>query len=242
MVAAELAIVLCDALISEYGWISIGAAQRLFNITREDGIPNFFSSFQMLTVGAVILLITLVVREKTRGTSTKLVWGWAVICALFFYMGFDDATTLHERAGSIFSALVTNSDGDPNPGFFGQMYDSFPSYAWQLVLGPVVAICGLFVVVFLMRQLPTLQLKVLVLIAFGMFALAMGMDFVEGMDSQFTYDVADFFSTFPERAVHFSKSIEEFIEMAATTIFLFVFLKTLFSFTPLVTFEFDQPQ
>ena len=89
-------------------------------------------------------------------------------------------------------------------------------------------------------------MKVLMLVAFGLFAMAIGMDFIEGIDEGFENDVmvrvADYFSTFPSRAVHFSKSIEEFLEMAGTTVFLFVFLKTLMSATPSIKFDFGQQQ
>ena len=107
LVTVEIAIVMLDALVTELGWVPIGAARRLFNITCEDGAANFFSSFQMLAVAAVLLLITLVIRGQNQGSRPKLVWGWALITALFFYMGVDDATKLHERMGTIFSELVT---------------------------------------------------------------------------------------------------------------------------------------
>ena len=162
-----------------------------------------------------------------------------MVCALFFYMGVDDATKLHERLGSLFRELVTNSDGGPGAGFLGQLFDVFPSYSWQFVLGPFAAAAGLFVVVFLMRQLPTPRLKMLMLLGIGLFVVAVGMDFVEGMDNNIMVEVADLFSTFPGRAVHFSKSLEEFLEMAGTTIFLYVFLKTLMSSTRSMTFEFE---
>ena len=61
----------------------------------------------------------------------------------------------------------------------------------------------------------------------------------DGVANGIMIRVADVFSTFPDRAVHFSKSIEEFLEMAGTTIFLFVFLKTLMHTTPSMTFEFN---
>lgn len=238
LVTAEIAIVMFDALVNELGWVPIGAAQRFFNITREDGLPNFFSSFQMLALSAVLLLITLVTRGQNQGARSKLVWGWGLITALFFYMGVDDATKLHERMGTIFSELVTGSEGSPNPGLLGQLYDVFPSYTWQLVLGPVVAVAGLFVIIFLLRQLPALHLKLLICAAMGLFIIAVGMDFIEGMENGFMVRVADVFSTSTARAVHFSKSIEEFLEMVGTTIFLFVFLKTLMGAAPSITFEF----
>ena len=239
LVTAEIAIVMLDALVTELGWIPVGAVRRFFNITREDGIPNFFSSFQMLGVGVVLLLITLVVSRQNQGPRSKLVWGWGLVTGLFFYMGVDDATKLHERLGTIFSELVTGGGDQPDPGLLRQLYDVFPSYTWQLIFGPIVVASGLFVVVFLMRQLPALYLKLLVCAALGLFAIAMGMDFVEGMENGVMTSVADVFSTFPDRAVHFSKSIEESLEMAGTTIFLFVFLKTLMHTTPSISFEFS---
>ena len=90
-----------------------------------------------------------------------------------------------------------------------------------------------------MRQLPALYLKLLVCSAMGLFAIAMGMDFVEGTAKATMVGVADVFSTFPDRAIHFFKSIEEFLEIAGTTISLFVFLKTLMHITPSISFEFS---
>ena len=214
---------------SESGWVSIGAARRLFNITREDAIPNFFSSVQLLAVGAVLLLITLVVRAQSRGSGSKVVWGWGLLAGLFIYMGVDDATKLHERIGSIFKALVTDSGGEAHGHVLARLYDVFPSYSWQFVFAPVVVAMGLFLVVFLLRQLPTLRLKGLIGMAIGLFIVATAMDFIEGMDNDFFDEVAELFSTTTGHAVHYSKSIEEFFEMAGTTIFLFVFLKKLVS-------------
>ena len=54
--------------------------------------------------------------------------------------------------------------------------------------------------------------------------------------------LADVFSTDISRAEHFLKSVEEFLEMVGTTIFLFVFLKTLMNATPSITFEFKRQE
>lgn len=240
LLAIEIAIVLLDAFISEFDWIDIGAAQRLVNITREDGIPNFFSSFQALAVGFVLLLITLVVRGQSRGSKPKLVLGWGVVTGAFIYMGIDDATKLHERLGSIYTALVTDSAGEPKAGLLGGVYEMFPSYSWQLVFGPLLVALGVFLVVFLLKQVPTQRLKVLILVALGMFAVAVATDFVEGLNNELPDRIADLFSTTSQHVIHFSKSVEELLEMVATTTFLYVFLSTLMSLTPSLTFEFNR--
>ena len=71
LLAVAAFIVLLDALISEFEWVSIGAAQRFLNITREDGIANFFSSFQMLAVGFVLVMITVVVRSRSGESGVE---------------------------------------------------------------------------------------------------------------------------------------------------------------------------
>ena len=73
LLTVEIAILMLDALVTELGWIPIGAARRFFNITREDGIPNFFSCLQLLSGGVVLLLITLVVSRQNRGSRSRVV-------------------------------------------------------------------------------------------------------------------------------------------------------------------------
>jgi hypothetical protein len=236
LVAIELALVLLDAVVSEYRLSGIGAGRRLFDITREDGIPNFFSSIQLLGVGGVLLLITIVVRGLAQGANSKAVWGWRLVTGLFLFLGFDDGTKLHERIGSIFDALATDDAGEPLTGLFGSLYSVWPTYSWQLVLGPVFAVFGVFLIVFLYRELPSLRLKYLTLLAIGLFGIAEALDFIEGMDTGVFERVADIFDTETRRAVHFAKSIEEFLEMLATTVFLFVFLEKLMSLTSSITF------
>ena len=193
----------------------------------------------MLVTGGVLLLITLVVRRQSSGSS-KTALGWGVVTGLFLFTGFDDATKLHEIIGSIFRALVTNSTGEGEAHLLGRLYDAFPSYTWQLVVGPFAVVVGVFVLLFLLKQLPSLEMRALILTAAGLLMMAQAMDFIEGMDSDLPGRVADYFSTFPERVVHFSKSIEEYLEMLGTTTFFYVFLKTLTSLTSSLTFQFQQ--
>ena len=239
LILIEVLLVLLDAVISEFEYVNIGAAQRLFNITREDGIPNFFSSFQMLATGSVLLLITMVVRRQSYGSGSRVTLGWGVVAGLFLFTGFDDATKLHERLGAIFRTLVTDSSGQAEAHLLGRLYDAFPSYTWQLVVGPFAVLLGVFALLFLLKQLPALDMRALVLAAAGLLIMAQAMDFIEGMDNDFPVRIADVFSTFPGRVVHFSKSIEEFWEMLSTTTFLYVFLRQLTTLTSSLTFEFN---
>jgi len=125
----------------------------------------------------------------------------------------------------VFKAAGSDSSCDPQSGLLGGLYGLYPSYTWQLLLGPVFAALGVFIIWFLLRELPSLRLKVLTMAAIGLFGLAFALDFIEGMNSDPLDRVASILTMEPRRLVHFSKSTEEFMEMLATTSFPFVFLK-----------------
>ena len=175
--------------------------------------------------------------------NSKLFVGWAVVAGFFLLIGIDDAIKLHERIGSIYSALVTDDSGEPTAGILGTLNDKFPSYTWQLVVAPVYAALGVFTFVFLFRQLQYTQWRALLVLAVGLFFMAQAMDFIEGLGNEIPEDLGDFFfNTSSDRVVHFSKSIEEFFEMAGTTVFLYVFLRKLHSLTLSITFQVTAPK
>ena len=88
LISVEIGLVALDALVSEYDLISIGAAQRLVNITREDGIPNFFSSFQMVLVATVVLMIALVARQQMASRKSWVPLGWGILTGFFYFIAF----------------------------------------------------------------------------------------------------------------------------------------------------------
>ena len=142
-----------------------------------------------MAVGFVLLLITLVVRGQARGGSSKLVAGWAFLTFMFFFLGVDDGTKLHERLGTLFNDAVTNS-ADEGIGPLGTLNDWFPSYSWQVIVGPFYVAAGLFLIVFLSRQLNDPRLWGLTALAVALFAVAQLMDFVEGQDNDVFVHVA----------------------------------------------------
>jgi hypothetical protein len=130
----------------------------------------------------------------------------------------------------------------------------FPSYYWQLTLGPIFGIMGIFIFLFLWFQLDDTTSRLLTVAALGCLAIAVGMDFIEGLDRGHRWNVYTWISNdfdvetwkkarhfneleawtqkrFGESAYdtlrHFSKSIEETLEMFANSIFWFMFLRHL---------------
>jgi hypothetical protein len=87
---------------------------------------------------------------------------------------------------------------------------------------------GIFIVWFLWKALEPHRLWYWFLVGMSLYAVAIGLDFVEGLDSDPYEGIAGFFFTEEYRIKHLSKTLEEFLEMLGTTIFLIVFLRNIF--------------
>lgn len=195
----------------------------MVNITREDSLGTWFSSTQTLFVGIILMLIAYAVYKLKYKKST--VWGWAILAFFFTYMGIDDAIVFHERVGSAMKREFVSY-------FQSSQYTSggggwFPSYSWQLFFGPFFTAMGIFILVFLWKQLKHERLFHYVFFALGCYVIAVAMDFVEGLKHHPYYILADFLSCREATVFHLSKLIEELFEMFGTTLFLIAFLNKL---------------
>jgi len=240
-IAVEVLLVLLDYHVNFSHATEIGALRRLTNITREDSLASWFGTTQTLLVALTLWLTYLCVRG--RGGPRWRSPGWLVLALFFSFMTIDDGSQLHERFGTVFDTVF---GGDPDPGgtvaLGTRLLDAFPSYAWQIVVLPFFVALGGFVAVFLWRELPRRRARVLVFLALTCFAVAVGLDFFEGLSSDHPWNVytriteaVDFGDStefrFRRSAYdtlgHFSKSIEEFLEMLGNTLLWVVFLRHL---------------
>ncbi len=239
-VAVELLLVIFDYHVNYGGLTRLGALRRLANITREDSLASWVGTTQTSLVALTVWWIWLVVCRTAAARWRRI--GWLVVAAFFTLMAVDDGAMLHERAGTVFSELnSSDSAAGPATGLVGSS-EAFPSYAWQLVALPLFVALGAFILVFLWRALPSSSLRWLVLVALTCFAVAVALDFVEGLDDDHPWNLhahltaAVDFGDYTEyrfghdafdTVVHFSKSLEEFLEMLGNTLLWYVFLRTL---------------
>lgn len=217
-VTLEILVVLLDVFVNHLAWVPVRSIQRMVNIAREDSLGRWLSSTQMLVVGAVLVLIGLAVRSEGGRFGARGV-GWLVLAAFFFYMGIDDAIKFHERVGTAFKVLARPESGDSAAGL-----GFFPSYTWQLVFGPFFAAMGCFIIWFVWRELRHTRYLGYVVMAVGFYVLAVMLDFIEGLDRPPYKIIAEWLSTSWKSIRHFSKVIEEFLEMFGTTWFLMAFM------------------
>ena len=226
-----LFLALADVFLNFYEWIDSRAIQRLVNITKDDGLPNWFSSIQLLAIAIVLWIIMFVllyskpnlIRKKTE----KLGWG---LSSLFFsYMAVDDGTKMHERVGTAFRNSI-EARHEYNPGFISNLFEIFPSYGWQFVFIPIFGFTAIFILLFLFNNLKTKRQFILVFLGFVCYAISVFIDFFEGMEEEGIYDgIMLFFDTDLYGFGHFTRLIEEVFEMVGNTFFMFAFTQQLIS-------------
>ena len=179
--------------------------RRSFDIAREESLGTWVSiSLSLLTgltAGAVCAHLTI------RG-ALKPAIGWAIVALFFVYVTFDDAAKFHERLGTAVRLKYeywTDSS----------LESWFPSWGWQLFVAPLFVGMGIYLLYFLWTAVSS-SLRLLLIAGFGLFGIAVAMDFVEGilfLDG--------------DKALHLMRLVEEMLEMFGTTVFLYVFLSTL---------------
>ena len=233
----EVVFVLLDYHVNYGRLVDVGAIRRMTNIAREDGLASWFGTTQTLFVALTAWGLLLLARASHAPLWRRA--GWSLVAVMFTYMAVDDGAQLHERFGTL-SSVLNDSGGS-------SVLTAFPSFAWQVLFVPVFGIFGLLLALFLWRELHNRAAFVLVLSALACLAVAVGLDFIEGLDDDHPWnlytwivervDLADFttarFRQTPyDTLEHFSRSLEEFLEMLANTFLWVTFLKHVPSVAP----------
>ncbi len=174
------------------------------NITYETNIPTMFSFLISFFTGVTSLLIF---KENKK-------FGWIIVGIFFIYLGIDDALQIHEYLGSYLGDIF--------------LENGFISYYWQVFFMPFFALVGLYIFFFLLftfREKECIKCIIAIFIGFGCYALAVGLDYYEGLDPDFSYilDQTDYFSY--RDITHILRAIEEAIEMFGATLILSAILK-----------------
>ncbi len=225
----EIFLFLIDAVVNYGRLTEISALRGLCNIAREDGLASWFMTTQTFMTGLTLWLIFLV--SKKSSMPKKTIAGWCILAIFFTYMAVDDGAQIHERLGSTFEAIYNVESSQGTSSSWGtQILEIYPSYPWQLLFVPFLAAIGLFMLLFLWRELSERSAKVLIVVAIICLAAAVCLDFLEGLDDNnhalnlyaWTGDQVNLNLT---AIRHFSKSLEEFIEMLGMTIFFVTFIK-----------------
>ena len=212
-ISVELGIALLDFFLNYLQWLPIRSLRKIVNITREDGIGNWFTSTQTLAIAVLLFVIWYVERgwAKAGNTDIRQTNGWGILGCCFTYLALDDATKMHERLGTAGEILAEEHNASG-------VFDWFQSYSWHIVVLPVLCIMGLYILWFLWKQLQDKTSRMLMIAAFAVLAFAILMDYFEGLD-------LPAYSSYS--AKHMMKLVEETLEMFGMTLFLVTFCRHL---------------
>jgi hypothetical protein len=233
----ELPFVLLDYHVTFGRMTDIGAVRRMTNIARKGGIASWFGTTQTLLMGLTALAIALAVRAQgAPRAQAGLDRG-----GRFLHLHGDRRRRAVARGARLSFPILGEADG-------WSALDLFPSYAWQLFTSPVFVAVGLGIAAFLWRELPHRVGVGLVFAAFSCLALAIGLDFFEGLDPDHPWNLHEAVGSRPaidawaldrfdvagyDALDHFPHSLVELLEMFGMTLFWGAFLRHLAA----VTFE-----
>ena len=178
------------------------------NITKEKNVPTFFSFLIMILIGIVYFFIY---KDRKK-------YYWLIISIFFFYLGFDDMFKIHENVGSDVGHSVVE-DG---------LNKEFATYYWQAVFMPMFALFGLIIVYITSKAFWDISCKkciVMLFAGYGLYAVAIGMDFYEGMDTDLFWLLEIFETLDYDDIVDLMRATEEAIEMLGGTLILASLLK-----------------
>jgi hypothetical protein len=209
----NLLILLADIFLNHHNYIHFTSLRRFFNMTREDGLGNWFSSTLNLFTALTLWAIAICKAHEPQVPRSTL-YGWRYLACFYTYLAVDDATKFHERLATAFNDLMSSST----------LLDAFPSYLWQLLLMPFLAGTALYMMWFLWRELRGRKYFIIVILALGTYTFAEALDFIEGMKSHPLETWAIAIGISAEHLIHYFKATEEFLENVGTLFFLSLFL------------------
>lgn len=188
-------------------WFPSRIVARSFDISREESVGTWLSSNIALLVG---LFAAAVFLHSRKHDPRAIAWGWALVALFFLYVSIDDAAKLHERLGT---AIRVKYEATTDT----TLDTWFPSWGWQIFVAPVFVAYGCYMLWFLWRAVEPANHR-WVLLAFGLFGVAVLLDFVEGMELAWLEG---------DDALHLLQLTEETLEMLGTTAFLYVMMSSL---------------
>jgi len=186
----------------------------LSNVLLENSVGTWFSVVLNAAAGIAAFSVALCCRKAGMGRWVSR--GWSAIALFFLYVSLDDHLVLHERlSGAIVRAVQKFQLAD-------QL--QFLTYKWIYVFVPLFALFGLFMLVFLFRELGRWRYRLVMVLAFGFWVLAVGLDAWEG--AGLPYEAAKEMTGLAKvKFRHAVMLAEEMMELLGSTLFLYLFLR-----------------
>lgn len=195
----------------------VGQKFDIINLDQEGNLTAWYSSAKLLALSALCLMIWSTERLLKATKQWKLTVLWLLVAAVFLGLSMDETASIHERLARFvmqesyvgLDIRETVLDGDSTKD----------SFAWVLILLPVIVTVAVFFLIFFYSRLYRNRTGyVPALIALTMFLIAVGME----ATVYFTPSMADWDSSMLAK-YKLGIAMEETAEIMGSTLFLIAF-------------------
>ena len=202
-------LVVCDSVLTFHDVTGYYVFYRVFDMTREESIPNWYASILLFCIGLTSLLIYAVQRAKgVRGSDVS---PWLFFSGFFTFLSMDDGAKIHERLGSFFRDLT--EDGDGIFWIFQDLLETASTYSWQVFVLPVFLFIAFFMVFWGYQNVKNVKTQGWVLFGGLCIGAALGADYFEGLVDNDVVSLEGR-SLSVDTIEHYQRVIEEFLEMS----------------------------
>ena len=201
-------LVICDTVLTFHDITGYYVFHRVFDMTREETIPNWYASVLLFCIGLTSLLIYVV--QRARGVFRADASPWLFFAGFFTFLSMDDGAKIHERLGTFFRDLT--EEGEGIFWIFQDVLDSASTYSWQIFVLPVFLFVGFFMLLWGYQHVKNTKTHGWILLGGVSIAVALGLDYFEGLVDNDVIDLSD--RAFSEYTIeHYQRVAEEFLEM-----------------------------
>ena len=176
-----------------------------FYVDSEENVPSLYSSCALMLCSALLATIAYI----KQATKKRDVFHWSALSALFLYLFWDEAVSVHETLNDALSGLHLKGE------FF---------FAWVIPGAIFVLLCGLVFLRFL-THLPVKTRRLFLTAASIYVAGALGVEMLGGYyadaTGMYTHIVEPFVPSFPYMVI---ATLEEFMEMLGIAVFIYALL------------------
>jgi hypothetical protein len=167
MGAAAYLAACAHVVVNNIGLLPNSILHQMFDLGYEGNMPTWLNSiFWLSTAVAATLCFAFEKGKKFR-------WPWLLIACVFCFASCDEVAEIHENVGTALQELFEDNN-------LRQLSEASPGSPWIGFYLPVLAVVVIGMVVFIFKRL-SLRGRLTVLGGFACFALAILMDFYQGM-------------------------------------------------------------
>jgi hypothetical protein len=200
-------LVVCDSVLTFHDVTGYYVFNRVFDMTREESIPNWYASILLFCIALTCVLTYAIQRLRVE---RQVAAPWLFFGAFFTFLSMDDGAKIHERLGSFFRELAEEGDGMFTT--FQPLLEAASTYSWQIFVLPVFLFCAFFMLLWGFNNISVGETHRWIILGGFFIATALGLDYFEGLVDNEVIELEG--RALSVNAIeHYQRVLEEFLEM-----------------------------